>query len=287
MGGFQVVHCHLYVSNWLGKPLARLFRVPVIISHDHCYERFRFDWPWITAIDSWANRFADRILVIAESIRKELIAVEKVPAQKIEIMRNGLAEQSVPDREKIVRKTIGSAGRFVAWKRFDRFLLIAKYLVDLDADYHFLIAGGGPDEESLKEHAAKLGVASHLTWKGQLPSLREFFAEVDLLILTSDLEDIPMILMESMYHGVPTAAVTVNEARRDLSGDLLPLEISLSEQEWAQNIHTLFERPDQLWNLGQRGQLRIRKEYMAKGRIKRIEEIYLEELGNRSRPSQS
>src|ERR1700735_4367771 len=35
-GRFEVVHCHLYVSNWLGKPLAKLFRAPVVVSHDHC-----------------------------------------------------------------------------------------------------------------------------------------------------------------------------------------------------------------------------------------------------------
>ena len=31
---YDVVHCHLFASNWLGKPLARLLGVPVVISED-------------------------------------------------------------------------------------------------------------------------------------------------------------------------------------------------------------------------------------------------------------
>jgi glycosyltransferase involved in cell wall biosynthesis len=281
-GHFQVVHSHLYVSNWVGKPLAKLFRVPVVISHDHCYERFRFDSPWASALDAWANRFADRILVIADSIRRELIRVEHVPAKKIELMRNGLAEKRLPPRQPVVRKTIGAAGRFVPWKRFDRFLKIAQYLIQQDPGYQFLIAGAGPIQEPLHCLAEELGIAGNVLWKGQLPSLDEFFPEIDLFILTSDMEDLPMILVESMYFGVPTATVAVNEARQNLSGSLIALDPNQSEENWAEVIHRLFQDPELLWELGKNGQSLVQKEFMARDRIRRIEEMYEEELGVRS-----
>ena len=277
-GRFQVVHCHLYVSNWFGKPLAKLFRVPVIISHDQCYDRFRFDIPWIAALDGWANGFANRILVIANSIRRDLIAVERVPAKKIVIMRNGLAAKKVLPRPRRLRKTIGGAGRFVQWKRFDRFLKIAKQLVRIDSTYRFLIAGGGPEEESLRRFAQESGLADNVIWMGQLPALENFFDEVDLFILTSELEDLPMILMESMYQGVPTATIAVNEARANLSPDILGLNPNQSEEEWAEQIDQYFRNPERLWELGQKGRIRIENEFMATQRIRRIEQIYLEEL---------
>jgi glycosyltransferase involved in cell wall biosynthesis len=277
-GRFQVVHCHLYVSNWLGKPLAKLFRVPVIISHDHCYERFRFDSPWIAALDAWANGFANRILVIADSIRRELIRTERVPSEKIELMRNGLARKEVPPRPRTLRKTIGGAGRFVPWKRFDRFLTIAQQLVRLDSTYRFLIAGSGPEEDSLRQVAQESGLAENVIWMGQLPTLEKFFDEVDLFLLTSEMEDIPMILMEAMYHGVPTATVAVNKARESLSDDLLALDANQSEWEWAKQIDQYFLNPEFLWDLGLKGRARIEREFMAAQRIRRIEQIYWEEL---------
>jgi L-malate glycosyltransferase len=275
---FRVVHCHLYVSNWLGKPLAKLVRVPVIISHDHCYERFRFDSWWIAALDAWANSFANRILVIADSIRRELIEVEHVPAEKIEMMRNGLATKIVSPRARLLRKTIGGAGRFVPWKRFDRFLKIAHQLVLLDSTYRFFLAGGGPEEESLRLLAQDLGLAANVIWMGQLSGLEAFFAQIDLFVLTSEMEDIPMILMESMYHGVPTATIGLNEARASLSGDLLALVPNRSEEEWAKQIDEHFRNPERLWALGTKGRSRIERDFMAEQRIRRIEEIYEEEL---------
>ena len=150
-GRFDVVHCHLYVSNWLGKPLARLFGVPVVVSHDHCYDRFRFDWPLFSGIDAFANRFADRILVIANSIREELIKVEKISVEKIVLVPNGLPDLPLVCRRSHVRKTIGGAGRLVGWKRFDRFLRVAKHLLALDPEYRFVLAGSGPDGTDPKD----------------------------------------------------------------------------------------------------------------------------------------
>jgi glycosyltransferase involved in cell wall biosynthesis len=278
---FQVVHCHLYVSNWFGKPLAKLLGVPVIISHDHGYDRFRFDIPWIAALDAWANGFANRILVIANSIRRDLVAVERVPARKIVMMRNGLAPRELLPRPRRLRKTIGGAGRFVGWKRFDWFLKIAKQLVCLDSTYRFLIAGGGPEAESLRRLTQELGLAENVIWMGQLPALEKFFEEIDLFILTSEIEELPMILMESMYQGVPTATISINEARADLSGDILALDPNQSEKEWAQQIDQYFRNPERLWELGQKGRIRIEREFMATQRIRGIEQIYLEELAAR------
>src|SRR6476620_8859983 len=36
VGLYDIVHCYLFASNWLGKPLARILGVPVVLSHDHC-----------------------------------------------------------------------------------------------------------------------------------------------------------------------------------------------------------------------------------------------------------
>ena len=75
---FDVVHCHLFVSNWTGKILAKIFRVPVIISHDHSYDRFRFDWAPVRWWDGWSNRCADAIFVISTYIKDNLVRREKV-----------------------------------------------------------------------------------------------------------------------------------------------------------------------------------------------------------------
>jgi glycosyltransferase involved in cell wall biosynthesis len=278
-GRFDIVHCHLYVSNWLGKPLAKLFGVPVVVSHDHCYDRFRFDWPFFAAIDTFANRFADRILVIANSIREELVRVEGVPAEKIVLLPNGLPDRPVVRHRFNVRKTIGGAGRMVGWKRFDRFLRIAKNLLELDPEYRFILAGSGPDEQALRTLAKELGVSASLLWLGATPEMDEFFESINAFLLTSDIEDLPMVLLEAMNSGIPSVAVAVNESRVNLAGDILALDVKDTELGWARAIHELMMSPEKSLELGNRGRDLMRKEYLARDRVRRIEQIYWELLG--------
>jgi L-malate glycosyltransferase len=277
-GRFDVVHCHLYVSNWLGKPLARLFGVPAVVSHDHCYDRFRFEWPLFAAIDAFANRFADRILVIANSIREELINIEGVPVEKIELVQNGLPDRPLLRRRLNVGKTIGGAGRLVGWKRFDRFLRVAKVLLERDPEYRFVLAGSGPDEQALRSLANELGFSENLFWLGATPKLDGFFEAIDVFLLTSEFEDLPMVLLEAMNYGIPSVAVAVNETRANLAGDILALDVKDTESGWARAIHELIISPEKCLELGARGHDLMRKEYLARDRVRRIEQIYTELL---------
>jgi glycosyltransferase involved in cell wall biosynthesis len=275
-GRFDVFHSHLYASNWLGKPLAKLFRVPAVISHDHCYDRFRFDSPLIAKLDGWANRFADRILVIADSIRQELIRIERVPPRKIEVMLNGLPTRSLPGRSPDFRKVIGAGGRLVSWKRFDRFLRVAGRLLEVDPEYRFRIAGSGPDLQPLRLLADQLGISERVVWCGAVSRMDDFFWSIDLFLLTSEFEDLPMILLEAMYHGVPSAVVTVNQARAELAGEILALDPTESEEDWAGQIHGLLQNSRARMDLGDRGRALMEREYMAEKRVRRLERLYNE-----------
>jgi len=275
-GRFDVVHSHLYASNWIGKPLAKVFDVPAVISHDHCIDRLRFDWPLISKLDAWANRFADWILVIANSIRDELIETERVESEKIEIMRNGLPARSFGSRPPVVRKIVGAAGRLVAWKRFDRFLRVSKHLLELDSEYQFRLAGSGPREQSLRLMAKELGISERVVWCGAVSNMDDFFASIDLFLLSSEFEDLPMVLLEAMYHRVPSAAVSVNASRAELAGDILALDPRDTEAGWARAIHGVFQNPEGCLRLGERGRSLIEQEHMAENCVKRLEKLYSE-----------
>src|SRR5260370_12074712 len=125
---FDVVQCHLLASNWLGKPLAKLFRVPLVISHDHSHE-FRFAWPMVLELDRWANGFADRIFLISQSFWERLRMAERVPGRKLIYLRNGVGTGPRHSRKTANQpKIAGPAGRLVDWKTFDRFLLFSHEL---------------------------------------------------------------------------------------------------------------------------------------------------------------
>jgi glycosyltransferase involved in cell wall biosynthesis len=280
---FDVVQCHLFASNWLGKPLAKLFGVPVVISHDHSYDDFRFDWPMVLALDRWANRFADRIFVISESLLERLQRAEQIPQSKLVFIRNGVAAPSRRARRIAnERKLIGAAGRLVSWKNFDRFLRIAQQLLSIDPQFRFVIAGDGPELGSLKALARRLAISNHVIWKGAVASLDRFFEEIDLLVLSSDWEDIPIVVLEAFSYRVPVALLSINAERRRLQQAALLLDPAENEQAWAKQIYALLDSPEQIERLRAEATQLVKKEFSPVEQMRKMEAVYEELLGERT-----
>jgi L-malate glycosyltransferase len=275
-GRYDVVHCHLFASNWLGKPLARIFRVPVVISHDHCNDSVRAKSPLITSLDGVANRFADRIFAVSRSIRDYLMKFENIPGDKIQVVRNGLAERMVTKRGAQRTKVIGGAGRLVPQKNFERFLRIARVLQEIDPSYRFVIAGSGPLDQLLRRKAVELGV--QVEWLGAQPSLDLFFSSIDMFLLTSDFEGLPMTVLEAFQSGVPAAAMAVDGLREEFTDELALLDPNSSDLEIGGRIHTLLQDRTELSAQIQRGIEVVSRRFSALTQVREIERAYLELL---------
>jgi glycosyltransferase involved in cell wall biosynthesis len=272
-GRYHVVHCHLFASNWLGKPLARLFRVPVIISHDHCNDALRVDFAPARLIDRFANLFAHRIFTVSPSIREFLISREKIAASKIRVIPNGVLETAVCKRQKRSAKTIGGAGRLVAQKNFDRFLSIARELQNIDSSYRFVVAGGGPFGQRLMRRANELDI--QVEWLGLQTSLDRFFAQIDLYLLTSDFEGLPMTLLEALQQKVPAAAMAVAGVAETFTDEVLLFDPATDDRVIAERIHGILQDAEALSAQIQRGERLVSERFSARAQMLEIEQEYL------------
>jgi glycosyltransferase involved in cell wall biosynthesis len=293
---YQVVHCHLFASNWLGKPLARLLGVPVVISHDQCNDAFRSNSLVVTWIDRLANRCADKIVAVSASVKDFLVSAERVAPEKIEVIPNGVPDVDVvaghsvsaagaaglsspkSRRPTTSGKRIGGAGRLVPQKNFRRFIHIAKLLSEIDSSYQFTVAGTGPLETELKREGA------FIEWRGAEPSLEKFFDEIDFFLMTSDFEGMPMTLLEAMQKSIPAAAVAVDGIREEFnSSELLLLEPSANDREVARQIHARMQDQRAIAEQARAARELIERRFSARQQIRTIEHIYIELLQKKGR----
>jgi glycosyltransferase involved in cell wall biosynthesis len=279
LGRYDIVHCHLFASNWLGKPLARVFGVPVVISQDQCNDAFRAASVLNTWIDRFANQFADQILAVSRSIRDYLVLYEKVSPAKILVIPNGISERPIIECRDGPGKLIGGAGRLVPQKNFERFLRVAQKLQRIDASYQFTIAGSGPLDHFLRERARELGV--HVEWPDVQPSLDRFFRSIDLFLLTSDFEGLPMTVLEALQFGVPVAAMAVDGIREEFTDEVALLDPAWADAEIAQRIHALLRNRSELAAQIQRGVDLVARRFSARTQIREIEQVYLELLAKK------
>src|SRR5205823_6593139 len=102
---------------------------------------------------------------------------------RLALLHNGFAAPAPPPLPMLRTaasglRWIGAAGRLVGWKRFDRFLALAKALATLDDRYRFVLVGDGPARGELQAIADRLGLEKRVVWPGAVPSLRGLFAHV-------------------------------------------------------------------------------------------------------------
>ncbi len=104
---------------------------------------------------------------------------------------------------------IAYVGSLSAEKRLDRLLRLAENLAPTFPDLRVWLIGDGPQRPRLEEQARNLGIAQTAQFLGVQANVADFLQAADLLVLTSDTEGIPGVLLEAGYMGLPVVATDV------------------------------------------------------------------------------
>jgi teichuronic acid biosynthesis glycosyltransferase TuaC len=171
-------------------------------------------------------------------------------AQKITVLRNGVdlelfyPEDRAKARDKfgVTRFALASVGNLIPTKGHQ---LVMEALRELP-DAELLIAGRGPHEHNFRSLAVRLGVADRVKFLGVLPQaeLRGLLSAVDALVLASEREGWPNVLLEAMACGTPVVASDVGGVREIISeesGGVLmdgqdPREVARSVSRLRKNL---------------------------------------------------
>ncbi|MEP0711396.1 glycosyltransferase family 4 protein [Algoriphagus sp.] len=141
-------------------------------------------------------------------------------------------------------------GNLTAQKRPDRFLEIIQKLAKTRPQLKALVVGDGDLGVSIKSQISNL--QSQTFFFGYQQDVSPYLAAADLLILTSDTEGLPGVVLEAAYFEVPTIATEVGGIRECLidgeTGYLIP---DRSVDAFCQKINQLFDQPNQRIQLGQ------------------------------------
>jgi glycosyltransferase involved in cell wall biosynthesis len=97
-----------------------------------------------------------------------------------------------------------SVGRLSTEKGIDKALRILAQLENRDFEYHLI--GEGNKREQLGELAKTLGIAEQVTFQGVQKNPFAWMASADFLLLTSDFEGFPNVLLEAGAVGTPSIA---------------------------------------------------------------------------------
>jgi len=164
----------------------------------------------ITVIDHGVNpkKFlkADFLLTVNSFFNKESVRAGMpkdracVIPNMIEVPKGFKNLTKKPFRKKI---RLGSLGRLFVEKNFDKVLHAMLLLKEQGIECEFVIGGVGPEEETLKNLAAKLNLTSSFKILGWVDDKRKFFEDIDIFMLPSFGETFGIVLLEAMLYSTP------------------------------------------------------------------------------------
>lgn len=212
----DIIHTHRIKENVIGGVTARLIGKKSVRTEHGAPEIFsgRFDFRrfLINSLDKFSAMVLQQKVVAVSGDLKEKLA-KRIPETKIVVIENCVDVEYVERRSNELtdyhleseRFKVAFIGRFVPVKRVDLFYAIAKYMSESNPakEIHFYMIGDGPLKEGLESKVVKDGLQSKMHFYGFIDNIAPILKQMDLLLITSDHEGLPMTLLEAMTLGVP------------------------------------------------------------------------------------
>lgn len=174
---------------------------------------------WIRRLTPQHRRAIDCHLAVNRLIADELERGQGVPRERIALVRHGIAPPPAeqPARRRELRAELGITGdvpliasfiRLHPQKRpFDVLELARRFRPE---EARFLLVGGGPLDAAIDAELARRPLPQLLR-RPLEPHPERWLDAVDLCLLTSQHEGLPLFLLEGMAHGRPAVATAVGE----------------------------------------------------------------------------
>jgi glycosyltransferase involved in cell wall biosynthesis len=214
-GPIDLIHAHFYANSYALPAVSDMLQIPYVVTeHSSAFTHKNRDnvmsaRGYRLARESY--RMASRVMPVSHFLL-ECIHHLGIDAH-MEVLPNpvdpgSFRVSSLPHTQPATQ--LISTGRLVDVKRMD-LLVEAMHLVRRSRKSALRVIGSGPQAGMLAALAAKLGVASDITFLGQLPrsEVAAQLAESQIFVLPSRVETHCLAAVEALYCGLPIAGFAV------------------------------------------------------------------------------
>ncbi len=288
----DVVHSHMVHANLLARAVRLIRPFPALICTHHNLTMAgvaRDRTGLFETLHALTDRLADRATAISHSAADYYVRRKAVPASKMVVVPNGIdLDRFAPDHaaRKRLRSELGLDGQFV-WVAVARLEQAKAYPTMLhafarlgDGPRRLLICGQGTQRGALERLAGSLGIADRVRFLGLRDDIPAVLSASDAFALSSDLEGLPLVLLQASAAGLPIVATDVGGNAEVVvpgaNGYLVPAgdpEAFAREMTRMESIGAASRA-----SMGREGQARVRKRFEAEHVMERWAELYAELL---------
>lgn len=218
---YDVIHCNTPVGGILGRLAAREYRktgtkVYYTAHGFHFYKGApKKNWIIYYPIEKWASGFTDKLITITDEDYRLARKRFRCPSYHI----HGVGANSdkyyplSAEEQELRRKELGingplimNVGELLPNKNQKAAIRAMKLILHEYPAAKLLIAGNGPEKQSLIKLTQELGISKNVVFLGYTTSLQKYMQICDAEIACSYREGLPLNVIEAMLCGKPVVA---------------------------------------------------------------------------------
>ncbi len=212
----RIIHTHGYKSDiYLMLLLRKKFKTIASV-HGWSKKSANLIGRTYELLDSFALNRMDTVVAVSEGVKDDL-AKRGLTRAKINLVYNGItidAEKSRSSRSEVRRQhgvsdtdfVIGTLGRLAPIKGHRYLIQALPSILNKVKNCRLVIAGEGPLRNELETLINQQNLSDHVKLIGYIKNIDPFMEMIDLFILPSLSEGLPISLLEGMAYGKPVVA---------------------------------------------------------------------------------
>jgi glycosyltransferase involved in cell wall biosynthesis len=280
----DIVHTHLQAPNLYGRLMALAARVPVVIASEHnVYTAKAGRHVWLERL---LIRRTAALVAVSEQVRRFLAAQLRINPSAIRVVPNGIAMPAASSdgvaalRRRLAlpenQPVIGTVASLTAKKGHPFLLEALAVLRDRGVDCSLVLAGDGSERRSLEALAATLRIADRVIFLGDYTEIADLLDLIDVFVLPSISEGLPLALLEAMAGGKAVVATDVGGVPEVIAsgtnGVLVPAR---TVQPLADAIQRLVSDPRLRREFGARARATVLEGFTEAQHIQSLGALYL------------
>lgn len=268
-----LIHSHLFDINFYSSIAGRITGVPHL-----CTEHGDIHHPSKSSRNNLIKAkvlslCSDKIVFVSRYTKSSFCNISKLSEKKSAIIYNGIDtdnfDKSVDVRQKkaelglrLEDPVVGNVGSLYPVKGQIFLLKAAKILLQKFPNVKFIIVGAGELDNELKEQTKKLNLGNHVLFLGFREDIHDLLKVMDIFVLPSLSEAMPLCLIEAMACSLPCIASNVggiSEVIDDgVTGFIIP---HADPQTLADRITYLLQNPQLAREIGKRGLQKVKANF--------------------------
>ncbi|MCP4252713.1 MAG: glycosyltransferase [Candidatus Scalindua sp.] len=281
---FDIIHTHAYSAGTVGRVSAFLAGIPVIISHNqNVYGHYNKYYNFVEWLLSYIT---DKIICVSDKVMKFTKETQGIDTKRLITIYNGIekfcsvSEKETSDLRKkfnipLNSSVVGTIAQFSEKKGLEYLLRSASVLLKDRRDVNFFLVGDGTIKSKLEQLCTDLKIENNVIFVGERSDIPGMLSLIDIFVLPSITEGLPLALLEAMSCGKPVIATSVGGVPEIVKNGINGILVRPKDSEaLCGAMREMLSDVGMRDRMGREGQIICEKGFSSRAMVNQIENLY-------------